>query len=128
MIKKKVRLGDLFLHEKIITEEELSKALEKQNEYKQQGVFKKLGEILIELGFATEKQILEALSKQLNFPFVDLYGEKIDYELLSSFPLNLIEKHHVIPFKKDDEYIYVATADPLDYDSLELIEKFSPNL
>ena len=126
MIKQKIRLGDLLISQNIITEEELLKALEKQKEYRNTGVNKKLGEILIELGFATEKQILEALSKQLGFPFVDLYGEKIDYDLLSSFPLNLIEKHNIIPFKKDDENIYVATADPLDYDSLELIEKFSP--
>jgi len=126
MIKQKIRLGDLLIQENIITEDELIKALNKQKEYKNTGVYKKLGEILIELGFATEKQILEALSKQLGFPFVDLYGEKIDYDLLSSFPLNLIEKHYIIPFKKDDDNIYVATADPLDYDSLELIEKFSP--
>jgi general secretion pathway protein E/type IV pilus assembly protein PilB len=126
MIKQQVRLGDLLISQNIITEEELVKALNKQKEYREQGVYKKLGEILIELGFATEKQILEALSKQLGFPFVDLYGEKIDYELLSSFPINLIEKHNIVPFKKDEENIYVATADPLDYDSLELIEKFSP--
>ncbi len=126
MIKQKVRLGDLLINEGIITEDELIQALNRQKEYRNDGVDKKLGEILIELGFASEKQILETLSKQLGFPFVDLYGEKIDYEFLSSFPLSLIEKHHVIPFKKDEEYVYVATADPLDYDSLELIEKFSP--
>jgi len=126
MIKKQVRLGDLLVNERIITQEELFIALDKQKAFKAKGEYKKLGEILIELGFATEKQILEALSKQLGFPFVDLYGEKIDYDLLSSFPLNLIEKHFIVPFKKDEEYIYVATADPLDYDALELVEKFSP--
>ena len=126
MIQKRVRLGDLLVQEGIITEEELLKALEVQKKYKEEGNYKKLGEILIELGFATEKQILEALSKQLGFPFVDLYGEDIDYNLMSSFPINLIEKHYILPFKQDDDYIYIATADPLDYDSLELVEKFSP--
>jgi general secretion pathway protein E/type IV pilus assembly protein PilB len=126
MIRKQVRLGDLLINENIITEEELIKALNKQKEFKNMGVYKKLGEILVELGFATEKQILESLSKQLGFPFVDLYGEKIDYELFSSFPLSIIEKHRIIPFKKDDDNIYIATADPLDYDSLELAERFSP--
>ena len=84
MIRNKVRLGDLLIENKIITQEELLKALDKQKEYKQKDINKKLGEILIELGFATEKEILETLSKQLRFPFVDLYGEKIDYNLLSS--------------------------------------------
>jgi len=126
MIKKNLKLGDLLIQQGIITEEELQTALKKQQEYKKEGKDKKLGEILIELGFTTEKQILETLSKQLNFPFVDLYGEKIDYELLSSFPLNLIEKNNIIPFRKDQDYIYVASANPLDFDSLELLEKYSP--
>jgi len=126
MIRKQVRLGDLLLKENIITNEELTKALVKQKEFKRSGEYDKIGEIVIELGFATEKQILETLSKQLGFPFVDLYGEQIDYDLLSSFPLSLIEKHYIIPFKKDNDFIYVATSDPLDYDALELVEKFSP--
>ena len=125
MIRQKIKLGDLLVKEGIITENELLTALQEQEEYKKRGEYKKLGEILIELGYATEKQILEALSKQLGFPFVDLYGEKIDYELLSSFPLSLIEKHYVVPFKQDNDYIYVASADPLDYDALEIIEKFA---
>jgi len=124
--KQQIRLGDLLVQEGVINKEELFSSLQKQRENRENGINKKLGELLIELGLATEKQILEALSKQLGFPFVDLYGEDIDYDLLLSFPIALIEKHRIIPFRKDEEYIYTATADPLDYDSLELIEKFSP--
>ncbi|WP_024791866.1 GspE/PulE family protein [Lebetimonas sp. JS138] len=126
MIRKNVRLGDLLIQNKIINEEELNKALEKQKELKKEGVYKKLGEILIELGFATEKEILETLSRQLGYPFVDLFGEKVDYDLMSSFPIALLERHKILPFKKDDEYIYVATSDPLDYEAVETVEKFSP--
>jgi len=126
MIKKNVRLGDLLIQNGIITEEELMKALGKQRELREEGKFLKLGEVLINLGLATEKEILETLSHQLSYPFIDLYGEKIDYDLMSSFPLALLEKHKVLPFKKDSDYIYVATADPLDYEAIEIIEKFSP--
>lgn len=126
MIKQNIRLGDLLIEKGIISEEELNKALQKQEELREKGEYKKLGEILIELGFATEKEILETLSNQLGYPFVDLYGEKIDYDLMSSFPLAMLERHKVLPYKKDDEYIYVATADPLDYEAIETIEKFSP--
>lgn len=126
MIKKNVRLGDLLIEKGIITEEELLKALKRQKLLREKGIYKKLGEILIELGFATEKEILETLSHQLGYPFVDLYGEKIDYDLMSSFPTTLLEKNKIVPYKKDNEYIYVATADPLDYEAIETIEKFSP--
>ncbi len=126
MIRKQVRLGDLLINEGIIKENELLKALEKQKEYRNQGIDKKLGEILIEFGYVSEKQLLETLSKQLGYPFVDLYQENIDYNLMSSFPINLIEQNQIIPFKENDEYLYIATSDPLNYDALELFEKFSP--
>jgi len=125
MFKQKLKFGKLLIQQGNITEEELKKALDKQKELRQQGKYKQLGEILIELGFATEKEILETLSAQLGYPFVDLYGEKIDYDLMSSFPIAILEKHKVLPFKKDEEYIYVVTADPLDYDALESIEKLA---
>ena len=125
MTKNIVRLGDLLIEKGIITKEELLQALNKQKEYKKKGVNKKLGEVLIEVGVATEKIILETLSKQLGFPFVDLYSEEIDYELLSSFSLKIIEKYHVLPFKKDVDYLYIAIDDPLNYEALEIIEKFS---
>ena len=123
--KNRVLLGELLIKNKIITQEELLIALNKQKEYKKNGINKRLGGILTELGFATEKEILEVLSKQIGFPFVDLYAEKIDYDLLSSFPLNLMEKYNTLPFKKDTDYIYIATADPLNYEALEFIEKLS---
>jgi len=126
MIKHNVRLGDLLVQLGIISEEELKTALSKQQEYRREGNDIKLGELLIELGLVSEKDILEALSTQLGFPFVDLYGEEIDYDLMSSFPLAVLKQKNIIPYKQDEDYIYVATADPLDYDSLEAIERFSP--
>ena len=126
MRREKVRLGDLLVQLGIISEDDLKKALEKQKEYRFQGVDVKLGELLIELGLVREKDILEALSTQLGFPFVDLYGEDIDYDLMSSFPVTILKQKSVLPYKQDRDFIYVATADPLDYDALEAIERFSP--
>jgi len=126
MKKYNFRLGDLLVQLGVISEEDLNLALTKQKEYRAKGVDLKLGELLIELGLASEKDILEALATQLGFPFVDLYGEEIDYDLMSSFPLAVLKQKNIIPYKQDDDYIYVATADPLDYDSLEAIERFAP--
>jgi len=126
MIRHNIRLGDLLVQLGVISEADLNLALKKQQEYRKKGIDVKLGELLIELGLASEKDILEALSTQLGFPFVDLYGEEIDYDLMSSFPFAILKQKYVLPYKQDEDYIYVATADPLDYDSLEAIERFSP--
>ncbi len=123
MIKAKIRIGDLLIQEGLITQTQLETALSIQKKYKEEGQFKKLGEILIEQGFVSEKQIAIILAKQLNLEFVDLYGEKIDYNLMDSFPINLIKNSKIIPFRETEDYIYVATADPLDYDALEVIER-----
>jgi len=123
MIKEKIKLGDLLIEEGLITQEQLVEVLKKQKEYKEKGEFKKLGELLIEEGFVSEKQIAITLSQQLNIPFVDLYGENIDYKLMGQFPINLIKQTKAIPFKETKDYIYVATADPLNYDALEIIER-----
>ena len=123
MIKAKIRIGDLLVEEGLITNEQLSQALTKQKEFKISGEFKKIGEILIDEGYISEKQMAIVLAKQLGIEFVDLYGEDIDYNLMDSFPINLIKQSKAIPFRESDDYIYVATADPLDYDSLEIIER-----
>ena len=123
MLKQKIRLGDLLVEEGLITNEQLMQALAKQKEYKEKGEFKKIGEILIEEGFISEKQMAIVLAKQLGVEFIDLYGEDIDYNLMDSFPINLIKQSKIIPFKETEDFIYVATADPLDYDSLEMIER-----
>ncbi len=125
MIRKQVKLGDLLVKEGIISKEDLLKALKKQQEYASKGIYKKLGEILLELGIVSEKEILEALSKQLNIPFIDIFGEEINYDFLNKYPYNILEKHLILPFKSDEDFIYVATADPLDYDVLDMIERMS---
>lgn len=120
MIRQQIRLGDLLVQEKLITDEQLSHALKEQ---KNTVYSKKLGEILVQEGFITNKEMAIVLSKQLNIEFVDLYGQKIDFIALGKFSMPLLLSADAIPFKEDEEYIYVATDDPLDYDALENLER-----
>ncbi len=120
MIRQQIRLGDLLLQEGMITQSQLEHALTAQK----QGVFsKKLGETLVHEGFVSNKEMAIILSKQLNIEFVDLYGQKIDFNALSRFSMPLLHSADAIPYKEDDEYIYVATSDPLNYDALENLER-----
>ena len=123
MIRRNVKLGDLLVKEGYITHEELQKALAKQQELKSKGIFKRLGEILADLGVIEEEILLKILSQQLGVEFIDLYSEKMDYDLLTSFPVSLLEENLAIPFKEDENFIYIATADPLNYDVFEMIER-----
>ncbi len=120
MIQQKVRLGDLLVEEGLLSPEQLEHALKLQ---KQSNFTKKLGQILVEEGFVTQKDLLRVLSKQLGYEFVDLYGEKIDFDRLANYPLQVLKNAKAIPFKEDEDYIYVATSDPLNYEALEVLER-----
>ena len=64
---EKIRLGDILVGQKLISQDNLKIALEQQ---KRSG--RKLGRVLVELGFVTEEQICEAIARQLNIAFVNL--------------------------------------------------------
>ena len=124
MINKKVRLGDLLLDNGLITQEQLEYALKKQKEL---GYTKKLGEIFISEGYLTQKELLKVLSKQLNIEFIDLYGEAINFnQVAEKYPMNILKAALAVPFKEDEDFIYVATSDPLNYDALEAVERIVP--
>lgn len=120
MIRKSVRLGDLLVSQNIITEDQLNHVLKLQKEY---GYTKKMGEIIIDEGYITSKEMAILLSNQLEIPFIDLFGEKIDFNNLATYPYALLEAAQSIPYKEDDEYIYIATSDPLNFDALEALER-----
>lgn len=120
MIRQQIRLGDLLVQENLITSDQLAHALQEQKN----SIFsKKLGEILVHEGFISNKEMAIVLSKQLNIEFVDLYGQKIDFISLGKFSMPLLLGADAIPFKEDEDYIYVATSDPLNYDALENLER-----
>ena len=120
MIRQQVRLGDLLISESLITQEQLEYALAQQ---KNSGFTKKLGEVLVEEGLISHKEMALLLSKQLKIDFVDLFGEKIDFNSLSKFSISLLTAAKAIPFKEDEDYVYIATSDPLNFDALEALER-----
>jgi hypothetical protein len=54
-----MKLGELLIQDKLITEEQLSQALGKQ----EQSPGKKLGEVLMELGFISSEQLVKVVEK-----------------------------------------------------------------
>src|SRR3978361_1767398 len=64
---EKVRLGEILVQQKLLSEEQLQFSLTQQ---KRTG--RKLGRIFVENGFVTEEQISGALAKQLNIPYINL--------------------------------------------------------
>ncbi len=118
-MKAKLRLGDILVDQKKITHEQLMHALGVQ---KQSNFSKKLGEIFIEEGLVSEKDLALVLASQLGFSFLDLYSIDIDFSLMKNYSLNLLKNADAIIFKEDEDFIHIAVADPLNIEAMEALE------
>ncbi|MEG0962842.1 MAG: ATPase, T2SS/T4P/T4SS family, partial [Lachnospiraceae bacterium] len=115
--RKKKRLGDMLLKEQIITQEQLERALGIQKDS-----HKKLGEVLIDLGYTTEEAIAVALSRQLGVEKVSLNGMNIDKEIINLVSGNILRKYVMIPFEYSNgnmNEVRMAMADPMDMLALD---------
>ncbi len=116
------RLGDLFVREGLITEEQLREAL---REGKESGT--RIGFALVKLGFVAEEELTRMLSKQYRVPAVDLSKVKVDEKILKTVTPAQAYKHLVLPLRRVGRRLTVAMANPADLgaiDELKFITRY----
>jgi MSHA biogenesis protein MshE len=114
--QKKIRIGDLLIAHKVISQEQLSMALADQ---KKSG--RKLGRVLVENGFITEDQLLEFLAQQLSIPYIDLSRYHYVPEVVRLIPEAHARRFRAIALKQGPDGVFIGMADPTDifgYDEL----------
>lgn len=80
----------------------------------------RLGEILIKNGFLTERQLAEALSSQLKLPMVTLARYRPMIEALRMVPENVARRLDLLPLAVlDNNRLFIAMADPLNIISID---------
>lgn len=115
--KRKRRFGDVLVMDGAITPEQLERAREVQMHSD-----KKLGEILIDMGFAKEEVIVEALAKRFNVEKVNPAAVEIEDEILAMVSGQVLRKYRMIPFAYKEgnaNMIRVAMADPMDLNAMD---------
>jgi len=118
-IRKKIRLGDLLVEQKYISQTQLEGALADQ---KSSG--RKLGRILIENGYIKEDDMLQVLSTQLKIPFIDLLHFRFKHDIVKLIPEIQARRFRAIALSQDDDGIVIGMADPTNifaYDELSRI-------
>ena len=108
------RLGDRLVAEKLITTEQLQRALAEQK-----GSADKLGTILVRLGFITEDSLVSFLSKQYSIPAITVAQVDPDPDVLKLVPEQIAKKHSVLPIKRTGNTLTLAMADPTNVFALD---------
>lgn len=119
------KIGELLVDSGLITQEQLEEALEFGRHAKNKG--RRLGGILVKKGYATEIDIAQTLSFQLNIPFVDMSSATVDPEALALINERLAKRHLILPLFQESKVLTVAMSDPLNLDAIDDL-RFSTGL
>lgn len=114
-----LRIGSLLVELGIITDDELKKAFKIQSE---ENVKRKIGEVLVAHRIVDERKMVEVLSLQLGFPFVEPEFLDIDLKLFKQIPVKMYESANFIPIKVEDDAVQVAFIDPTDKEDIRKLQ------
>ncbi len=103
------RLVDILINGNLVTRDQLNTALEIQKK-----VGGSLGRILVWEGFISQKDLMVAMSRQLNIPPIDLSKYKIDKSIVNLIPERIVKQYSIIPISRIGNVLTVAMADPLN--------------
>ncbi len=117
-----IYLGQILKERKVISEEQLNLALERQ---KMQSI--RLGEALTEMRFADHEDVINGLAEQFDFQVVNPLASSIPEDVISNVPKNIAKKYNIIPVAKQNGLLIVAINDPLDISTLEEL-RFTLNI
>jgi len=111
------RLGKVLVAAKLITEDQLQKALLAQ---KKEGG--QLGSVLVKLNIIEEDKLLKFLGQHYGIPSIDLTKTQIDPAVTKLIPVDVVHKYHVIPVKRSGATLSLAMADPTNMFAIDDIK------
>ena len=109
-------LGELLLREKVLTADQLRSGLDFQKKNSLP-----LGTSLVNLGFISEEEIAQALSRQLGYPYIDLDQFEVYPEVINLIPAETAKKHMIMPIHRIRAFLTLAMVDPTDLEVIENI-------
>ncbi|MBZ5605306.1 MAG: type II secretion system ATPase GspE [Acidobacteriia bacterium] len=112
-----MRLGEILIERRLITEEDLDRALELQRERGD-----KLGRILVDLGFIATRDVLAALSEQLQVPLLAIDGPPAVSPETEALSAKFLRQFKCLPVALHDHTVTLAMADPLDFETRSTVE------
>ncbi|MBC7456527.1 MAG: type II/IV secretion system protein [Massilia sp.] len=106
---EKVRLGEILVQQKLLSEEQLGLALADQ---KRSG--RKLGRVFVENGFVTEEQIAGALAKQLDIAYINLKFYNINPAIVRLLPETQARRFRALVLEDRRGALLIGMSDPTD--------------
>jgi len=111
-------IGEIFVRKRLITQDQLDQALEKQA---QLGSHEPIGDVLVNMGYITERDKIKCLGEQWGVVFIDLSEYPIEPEAVKTVSQELARRFRVIPIAQRDGKLTLAMKDPNDIFAIDEI-------
>jgi general secretion pathway protein E len=115
-----LRLGEILIERGKIEAEDLARALELQQERGD-----KIGKIFVDMGLLAQRDMLAALSEQIDVPLVSIEGPPPSAPEIDGLSHRFLRQCRAFPVALKDSTLTVAMADPLDFETVAALRAFS---
>lgn len=120
-MSKNIPIGEVLKEYGYITEEQLRAALEEQKK----GGNRRLGQVLLDMNFVSERQVLDALGKKLGYQVIDIDKIHVNTNAVAHLPKAIAAKYNVIPIDMVNDKLTLAMSDPLNLYAQEDIRQIT---
>ncbi|MCC6678813.1 MAG: Flp pilus assembly complex ATPase component TadA [Phycisphaerales bacterium] len=117
MARSRKKLGEILVGWGVITAEQAEKAAGIAK-----GSGKRMGDALVEAGFAKEDAVAKALANQFGMEYVDLSANGLANQIdLKLIPEDLVKKYQILPLSKANGRLQLILHDPMDLELLDML-------
>jgi type IV pilus assembly protein PilB len=111
------RLGDLLVKEKVITPEQLEQTTKLQKES-----HCRLASALVKLGFLSDEDVTNFLSRQYGVPAINLSYFEIDPAVVKLIPYETAKRYQILPLSRVGASLTIAMVDPTNVFAMDDIK------
>src|SRR2546429_6346513 len=111
------RLGELLVKEKVISAEQLQQASKVQKDANC-----RLGSALVKLGFLTDEDVTNFLSRQYCVPEINLSYFEIDPAVVKLIPFETAKRYQILPLSRVGASLTIAMVDPTNVFAMDDIK------
>ena len=107
-------LGELLIQEKLLDNNQLKNA---EDYHRKNDVG--IGTAIISLGYLSEEEMAQALSRQLGYPYINLDQFEVYPDVINLIPIEIAKKYLIMPIHRIRSFLTLAMVDPTDLDIIE---------
>ncbi|MGB3863977.1 MAG: ATPase, T2SS/T4P/T4SS family, partial [Candidatus Aminicenantaceae bacterium] len=107
-------LSELLVKEKLLDKEQLKEIQDFQEKNDVS-----TGTAVVSLGYISEEDMAQALSRQLGYPYINLDQFEVYPDVINLIPVEIAKKYLIMPIHRIRSFLTLAMVDPTDLDVIE---------